>query len=454
VIESIDNTKRVPQLILLLLLLAACGSSIEDQVAQLSRKGPALEQAKQELLLAKDRAVPALLAAFDDPQYAASRPELVEVLVGLTTRVDDPNILEALRSHLRSDADPQVRARICRELGIYERADFANDFAAALEDTSSVVRGQAMVALRQIRNSLSVENRESLLIWARVMQDDEDRDGRMAAGLIVANRVREWMREANKEALSGQLAVAESLYKEALAFSPHNKRASLTLARFYDEQNQREKSLQVRRDNGWLLDVPWVDDAPVLDGRLDDEVWQTAAKTGAFQTWSRAEVLSSHHTEVSVVYTEEAIYFGAFCEDAYPESLIVQGYERDHDLHWQQDLIEFFIDTRFNQKMAGKLTINSAGVISDGSAGPPDWGKYDYSWDITSEAAGFMGEDFWSVEYRIPFGQPEVPRPGSGTRWGDDMQRGFRDHQEWSQWTPTYGDMGALPETYGWFLFE
>ena len=440
--------------LIVLFLLLACDSGLEDQIARLSGEGKQLEQAKQELLLAKDRAVPALLAAFDDPQFAAGRSELVEILVGLLTRVDDPKISAALRDHLRNDEDAEVRARICRELGIYKRADFKDSFFKALEDTSGLVRGQALQALRQITGHLSESETESRLKWARILQDDENRETQMAAGIIVARRVRQWLREANEEALSGQIALAESLYHEALAFSPHNRRASLMLARFYEQQGQTEQGLQVRRDNEWLLVVPLVRKAPKLDGVLDDEVWQLAAKAGPFQAYSRAEVFSIRDTEVSVVYTDEAIYFGAYCEDAHPESLVVVGYERDHDEHWAQDLVEFFIDPKFTGKSAGKLTINSAGVISDGSTGTPDWDKYDYAWDITSEAASFVGDDFWSLEYRIPFGQPEYPRPSSGTLWAVDMQRGFRDHQEWSHWTPSYGDVGERPNSYGWFLFE
>ena len=67
---------RAPALALAGLL--ACGPSPQDLVDDLA-DGEAREAARQELLLAKDRAVGPLLAALDDPARAASRLLLVEV---------------------------------------------------------------------------------------------------------------------------------------------------------------------------------------------------------------------------------------------------------------------------------------------------------------------------------------------------------------------------------------
>lgn len=70
------------------LMLSAC-TSVEDHVRTLAFDPDNREAARQGLLLAKDRAVVPLLAAFDDPEFAVARPELAESLLSLLVRIDD-----------------------------------------------------------------------------------------------------------------------------------------------------------------------------------------------------------------------------------------------------------------------------------------------------------------------------------------------------------------------------
>ena len=130
-----------------------------------------------------------------------------------------------------------------------------------------------------------------------------------------------------------------------------------------------------------------------------------------------ATIPSRHDTKISVLYTDEALYFGAYCADAHPESLVVTGHERDHQEEYLQDLVEFFFDSDFDQENVAKVTINSTGAVTDVLTPDlklrnPEW---DYSWNLESESAGHVGDDYWSIEYRVEFGhQPQVPIPEKG----------------------------------------
>ena len=214
-------------------LLLGCGPSVEELVDGLDAKGEDLEWAKQELLLAKGEAVPVLLRALEDPRHASARPELAEVLVGLMRRVENPSIATALERHMVADTDSRVRARIARELGIYKQAEFASAFMQALQDTSANVRREAITALGLIKAKLDANQRELLIEKARLLTDDDDRDTRLEARMMVADRVDEWLTQANNEQLKGRLAVADSLYRVALTYSPESKKANLQLGRFY-----------------------------------------------------------------------------------------------------------------------------------------------------------------------------------------------------------------------------
>ena len=454
---SVANSHSALILLIAVSHFSGCGPSVEELVDGLDSSGEDLEWAKQELLLAKGQAVPVLLSAFEDPRHASARPELAEVLVGLMRRVEAPGIATALERHMVADADPRVRARIARELGLYKQVEFADAFMQALEDTSSKVRREAITALGLIKLKLDADQRKDLIEKARLLADDDDRDTRLEARMIVADRVNEWLTKANNEQLKGRLAVADSLYHVALAYSPESKKANLQLGRFYFDNGQRSRGLQVLRDSGWLLDIPHVLKAPELDGRLDDDVWRQATKTSPFFTWSSrhsASILAERHTEVSVIYTDEALYFGAYCEDASPESLVVQSHERDHADEWNQDLVEFFLDTNFDQRSSCKITINSVGAITDATSSVPNWKDYDYAWSAESEAVGYAGQDFWSLEVKLVLGQPYFPKPHPGTLWGCDMSRGYRGARVWSQWTRTLSDYGSPHKSYGWFLFK
>ena len=444
-----------PILLLAGFFLLTCGPSVEDLIERLDSSGEELDRAKQELLLSKGDAVPVLLKAFDDRRHTAARPELGEVLVGLMTRAEDPRIATALKRHLLTDPDPRVRARIARELGLYKRVEFADAFIQALQDTSDEgVRGEVMKAVGLIKDKLDADKKEVLYEMARLLQDHEDLNTRIEARILVADRVQEWLTEARTEELKGQVVVAESLFHEALAYSPRSKKANLRLGRFFYYNGQRDRGLQVLRESGWLLDVPHVRKAPKLDGRLDDEIWRQAAKASPFFTWGKlhnADMIAERLTEVYVMYTDQALYFGAYCEEAHTESLKVQSHERDHADEWNQDMIEFFLDTNFDLDTSYKITINTVGAIADCAPGVPSW-KRDFTWSTESDAAAYVGEDFWSMEYELVLGKTEFPKPHPGTLWSCRMSRSYRGNQ-WSQWTRTFPG-GKEQEFGGWLLFE
>ena len=266
-----------------------------------------------------------------------------------------------------------------------------------------------------------------------------------------------WLRDADNAVLKGRIAVAESLYQEALTYAPYSRKASFKLGHHYFENAQKEQGLQILRDSGWLLDVSMLAQAPVVDGRLDDEVWKWADTSSPFLIWSRkhdADMLPEMRTVILAGYTREALYLAARCEDAHPESLVVVSNERDHPESWLQDLVEFFIDTNLDTESYVKPVINSVGAIVDSYApGRSHFKRPDYTVNFDSEAAAYVGEDYWSMEYKLLFGQPHVPNPVSGTIWGVDASRGHRAGAEWTQWTRGFTDMHPT-ETFGWFLFE
>jgi HEAT repeat protein len=416
---------------------AACAPSVEDQVEHLARGGQERDGAKQELLLAKDRAVGPLLAAMEDPRYAAARPELAEVLVSLMMRVDDERIEKALSQHLAADPDPRVRARIARQMGLYKRAGALEGLLQVLQDADGEVRYQALVALGVLAGKLSEAQRVRVDERARQLLDDSHPGVRMEAQIRMESTIAQWLEEARQLQLKAQLGAAEALYRRALDHLPGSRQTVYRLGRFYLDNGQRERGLALLRQHGMVLEVPRLAAAPRVNGRLDDPVWQQAAQADSFYQFSsahKAALPSEVRTRLYVGYTPEALYVGVYARDEHPDSLIVEARERDGRV-WFGDTIELFLDADFDHRSYVHLGINSAGAVADAwhREGMQD---ENLSWNAPIEVGTQVGADHWAMECMVGLGQKELPAPRPGTVWGANIVRVYRG-AEYSQWVRT-----------------
>lgn len=436
----------------MVVLLGACGPSVEEQIAKLGGTAAEREEGRQELLLAKDRSVGPLLEALENPRFTKGRPELVEVLVGLMARVEDLRIQTALIRHLREDPDSRVRARIAHKFGLFHRTEGIETLLAATEDQVGEVRYQAIWALGEMEREMDLQQRETLRLHARKMAADEYIKARREAMIRVEAFMNDWLQEAHRLALTARLAEAESLFTKALTYSPSSKRANYWLARFYLDNGQPERGFHLLRQHGMLLDVSRLRERPQVDGRLEEGVWQTAARADSFFQHSMehyAAVPSDVRTEIYLGYTPQSLYVGFIGHDAHPESLVVKTHHPDQDI-WYEDAVELFIDPHFDHRDYVHIGINSLGITSDHSISI-EKGRESF-WNADAEVAAYVGEDFWSLEYRLDFDQREVPQPSSGDLWGFNFVRVFRG-VEYSQWVRTY-EGGHHPEEFGLLVFR
>jgi len=437
-----------------LLLAAGCGPSIEDSVEKLAGGPEEREEGRQELLLAKDRAVNPLLEAFEDPRLRESRPELAEVLAGLLARVDDPRIEPTLYRHLISDPDSVVRARIAHRVGLYYRESAIESLLEALQDTAGSVRHQALWALRQMEADLSPEQEEALRQNARRLATDEHRGARREAAIRVEAFVDDWLAEAREQELKAQLAAAESLFTRALDYAPASKRANYRFARFRFDNGDEEAGLSLLRQQGMVLDAPLLTAPPVVDGRLDDPVWQAAACVDSFFQYSsehHAAVPSDVATRICVGYASDALYIGFYGHDAHPDSIVARSEGTDQEL-WYEDIVELFIDPGFDHREYVHVGINSRGAVADGWVGYTS-GDRDTRWQAEADVAAQVGQDHWSMEYSLHLGHAGVPVPRPGDIWGLNFVRVHRG-TEYSQWVRTYTSGGHSPDDFGVLRFN
>lgn len=191
---------------------------------------------------------------------------------------------------------------------------------------------------------------------------------------------------------------------------------------------------------------------PVVDGRIDDDpAWRAAQPvTGFWQTTPDAGAPASEATEVRIVYTDTAIYFGVTLDDQNPEGLTVSDARRDSPLD-DTDSFRILIDTyRDGQngfifatnpaglEYDGQVTNEGGGVALGGGGGRQTSGSgggFNLNWDGVWTVRTATHARGWTAEFEIPFRTLRY-EPGSGREWGLNFQRTIRRRKESAFWAP------------------
>src|SRR5437870_3767313 len=170
-----------------------------------------------------------------------------------------------------------------------------------------------------------------------------------------------------------------------------------------------------------------VDRAPVVDGRLDDPVWNLAPPVTDFrQTDPDEGAPVSEATAVRVLYDGTAVYVGARLFDSAPARIVRRLARRDASTH--SDEFRVFLDSYHDRRTAFEFIVNAAGVKKDVLIG--DDGDFDdASWDPVWEAATSVDALGWTAEIRIPLTQLRFSKAQDQV-WGAHFVRWIERKQE------------------------
>ena len=171
---------------------------------------------------------------------------------------------------------------------------------------------------------------------------------------------------------------------------------------------------------------------PVIDGRLDDEVWKTAPVLSDYIQFEPDKgAPATVRTEVKVLYDDIHLYFGFKCWDPEPDRIVVAT-ERDK-LFMGTDSVDILLDTFYDQRTGYYFRTNPLGVQHDGLIS--DNGRVaDTNWDGTWQSAGTRTSEGWSVEMAIPLATVKH-RAGKDQTWGFQTSRYLPRNMEKSFWT-------------------
>ncbi len=141
-----------------------------------------------------------------------------------------------------------------------------------------------------------------------------------------------------------------------------------------------------------------IDSPPVIDGVLDEEVWQNAPMITGFKTYKPDyEMDMGFDTKVYMANDEDNLYFAFVAYDE-PKKLKTSIAARDKIR--EDDWIVVYLDTFNDQQTLYSFYVNPSGIQMDGKLAA---GRDDFGIDMIWYSAGKITEEGYVVEIKIPF---------------------------------------------------
>jgi hypothetical protein len=184
------------------------------------------------------------------------------------------------------------------------------------------------------------------------------------------------------------------------------------------------------------------DSAPVIDGKLDDDVWKTATTVDDFHQTAPTDGASpTEVTIVRVTYDDEYLYIAADLRDSDPSEIrakqMIQG-----KMFFSDDRFWVTIDSFNTKRNDYFFQVNANGIRRE--ALRENNARFIEEWSAIWLAESAVHENGWATEIAIPFKSISFA-PGSDT-WGINFGRGIVRKQEFNMWSsherqdwPAYG---------------
>jgi len=140
-----------------------------------------------------------------------------------------------------------------------------------------------------------------------------------------------------------------------------------------------------------------------MDGRLEDEFWQ-GVPTYELRDAKTGEPMANK-TTFQVAWAGDSLYFAIRCEEEGMDALVAPATKQGDNAIFEGDSIEVLLETPTNAYY--QITIDPKGNVTDlerpnarmvGKAG----NDFNSSWDAGAEVVAYQGDNYWSVEMRVP----------------------------------------------------
>jgi hypothetical protein len=185
-----------------------------------------------------------------------------------------------------------------------------------------------------------------------------------------------------------------------------------------------------------------------IDGDLSEADWQKAiAATDFIEFYPKPGQPSSAKTEVKILYTNEALYIGAYMHEQ-AGNIRKQLTQRDRFFGADVDYIAISLDTYDDNQNAFYFQITSANVQSDSRIAANGGDNGDFSWDAVWESRVKVTANGWYAEAKIPLYSLRFAKKNIQT-WGLQIIRQRRKINETSSWAPIDPNKDGQVNQYG-----
>jgi hypothetical protein len=184
---------------------------------------------------------------------------------------------------------------------------------------------------------------------------------------------------------------------------------------------------------------PVGDARPTIDGRVDDDVWESAEPFATFIQQEPSEgAPATERTEIRFLADDRTLYIAIICFDSEPANVVVSQSRRDAELD-DTDSIRVLLDTFHDGQNAFVFGTNPFGIEYDGQVraegqtgqigGGGGGGGINVNWDGDWTVRALITERGWEAEFAIPLKTLRYD-PGQDRTWGVNAVRNIRRKNE------------------------
>ena len=194
----------------------------------------------------------------------------------------------------------------------------------------------------------------------------------------------------------------------------------------------------------------FAEEAPYIDGNLDDKVWQDIPAITTFtQVWPDDGAAATEDSEVKIAYDRDHLYFAFKFYDRDPELIRAKNLERGGRNN-RDDHAYIGIDTYLDGRNAYLFEMNALGTQDDALVTDESISYDSFSWDAVFVSETTINDEGWTLEVSIPFRQLRFPE-GEELEFGLMLSRMINRKNERVLWPAigleyggNFGAFGAL----------
>jgi hypothetical protein len=169
---------------------------------------------------------------------------------------------------------------------------------------------------------------------------------------------------------------------------------------------------------------------PVIDGVLDEAVWQTAAIVDDLHEIEPVEYDEpSERTVIYILYDDDSLYIGARMFDSNPDQITARIMRQGEQV-FGDDFINVNIDPFYDRRSGYRFLTNPNGVRQEGIFQNVTENQWEWQgiWYVSSS----IDEQGWVAEMQIPM--KSISFDPNGDTWGINFRRGIARRDERIGW--------------------